>query len=80
MERFQPKLNYLKIEATRLSTPSEAAPPSAKPEKSAQQKQLHAKLEEAANNWEKKHWTVSQDDIHFAVHMLDTHQLGLKKI
>ena len=51
-----------------------------KKEKNEKQKALHAKLEKAASNWDKKDWTVSQDDIHFAVHMLDTHHLGLEKL
>ena len=31
-------------------------------------------LEEAAKNIAHKDWSVSQDDIHFCVHMLDNHQ------
>ena len=42
--------------------------------KSAKQIELIEKLEEVAQNWETKDWTVSQDDIHFCVHMLDTHE------
>ena len=65
----------VKIGATRMSEP--IAEPTKK-EKSEKQKALHAKLEKAASNWDKKDWTVSQDDIHFAVHMLDTHHLDWK--
>lgn len=37
--------------------------------------ELIAQLEEAAKNEAKSEWMVSQDDVHFAVHMLDTHQM-----
>ena len=32
----------------------------------------------AAENYEQTEWTVSQDHIHFCVHMLDTHGLEWK--
>ena len=36
---------------------------------------LIKELEEAAANEAHKEWMVSQDDVHFSVHMLDTHQM-----
>ena len=40
---------------------------------SNQQKEVLQELESAAKTEETKEWNVSQDDIHFCVHMLDKH-------
>ena len=40
---------------------------------SNQQKEVLQELESAAKTEETKEWNVSQDDIHFYVHMLDKH-------
>ncbi len=44
-------------------------------ERTQQQKQVHKILEDIAANEDHKEWDVSQEDIHFAVHMFDRHDL-----
>ena len=46
--------------------------------KTPKQTKLIKDLETAAENYERTEWTVSQDHIHFCVHMLDTHGLEWK--
>ena len=41
----------------------------------SQQKEVHKILEDIAANEFHKEWSVSQEDIHFAVHMFDRHEL-----
>lgn len=49
-----------------------------KAERTDQQKEVHKILEDIAANEDHKEWDVSQEDIHFAVHMFDRHDLDFK--
>ena len=66
--------NEIFLESNFLNSLKESAE-APKAERTEQQKQVHKILEDIAANEDHKEWDVSQEDIHFAVHMFDKHDL-----